>query len=191
MGLDDSSVGCLLKKVLVVDDETDIAEVVKQGLELQGIQVDAFNDPQKALEHFRPDTYDVVVLDVRMPRMNGFQLYREIMKRDDSTKVLFITAFEESPEEFRKAFPELDTHRFMKKPFTISKLKDRIMQGIGNQGSASRHPPRTHRLAKWFANRGSSCELGLELLPLPSRRCSLEGFCKALKPTNVIYVETR
>ncbi len=144
MGLDDSSVACLLKKVLVVDDETDIAEVVKQGLELQGIQVDAFNDPQRALEHFKPDTYDVVVLDVRMPRMNGFQLYREIMKRDDRTKVLFITAFEESPEEFRKAFPELDTHRFMKKPFTISKLKDRIMQGIGSQGSAPRHHPGTN-----------------------------------------------
>ena len=123
-----------MKKVLVVDDETDIAEVVKQGLELQGIQVDAFNDPQRALEHFKPDTYDVVVLDVRMPRMNGFQLYREIMKRDDRTKVLFITAFEESPEEFRKAFPELDTRRFMKKPFTISKLKDRIMQGIVVKG---------------------------------------------------------
>jgi len=117
---DDSSVGCLLKKVLVVDDETDIAEVVKRGLELQGMQVDAFNDPQKALEHFKPNTYEVVVLDIRMPRMNGFQLYREIMKRDDKARVLFITAFEESPEEFRKAFPELDAHRFMRKPFTIS-----------------------------------------------------------------------
>ncbi|TLY11801.1 MAG: response regulator [Thaumarchaeota archaeon] len=110
-----------MKKVLVVDDETDIAEVVKQGLELQGIQVDAFNDPQKALQ-------------------NGFQLYREIMKRDDSTKVLFITAFEESPEEFKKAFPELDTHRFMKKPFTISKLKDRIMQGIVVKGPRQETP---------------------------------------------------
>jgi len=127
-----------LKKVLVVDDETDIAEVVKRGLELQGMQVDAFNDPQKALEHFKPNTYEVVVLDIRMPRMNGFQLYREIMKRDDKARVLFITAFEESPEEFRKAFPELDAHRFMRKPFTISKLKDRILQGIGNQGPASR-----------------------------------------------------
>ena len=123
-----------MKKVLVVDDETDIAEVVKQGLELQGILVDAFNDPQKALEHFKPGTYEMVVLDVRMPRMNGFQLYREIMKRDDKAKVLFITAFEESPEEFRKAFPELDTHRFLKKPFTISKLKDRITQGTSNRG---------------------------------------------------------
>ena len=123
-----------MKKVLVVDDETDIADVVKQGLELQGIQVDAFNDPQKALEHFKPGTYEMVVLDVRMPRMNGFQLYREIMKRDDKAKVLFITAFEESPEEFRKAFPELDTHRFLKKPFTISKLKDRITQGTSNRG---------------------------------------------------------
>ena len=84
-----------MKKVLVVDDETDIAEVVKQGLELQGMLVDAFNDPQKALEHFKPDTYEVVVLDVRMPRMNGFQLYREIMKRDDKARVLFITAFDE------------------------------------------------------------------------------------------------
>jgi DNA-binding response OmpR family regulator len=132
-----------LKKVLVVDDETDIAEVVKRGLELQGMQVDAFNDPQKALEHFKPNTYEVVVLDIRMPRMNGFQLYREIMKRDDKARVLFITAFEESPEEFRKAFPELDAHRFMRKPFTISKLKDRILQGIGNQGPASRDYPKT------------------------------------------------
>ena len=122
-----------MKKVLVVDDETDIADVVKQGLELQGIQVDAFNDPQKALEHFKPGAYEMVILDVRMPRMNGFQLYREIMKRDDKAKVLFITAFEESPEEFRKAFPELDTHRFLRKPFTISKLKDRITQGTGNR----------------------------------------------------------
>jgi len=122
-----------LKKVLFVDDETDIADVVKQGLELQGIQVDAFNDPQKALDHFKPGAYEMVILDVRMPRMNGFQLYREIMKRDDKAKVLFVTAFEESPEEFRKAFPELDTHRFLKKPFTISKLKDRITQGTGNR----------------------------------------------------------
>src|SRR2546426_1761692 len=134
MELDDSSVVCLLKKVLVVDDETDIADVVKQGLELQGIQVDAFNDPQKALDHFKPGAYEMVILDVRMPRMNGFQLYREIMKRDDKAKVLFITAFEESPEEFRKAFPELDTHRFLRKPFTISKLKDRITQGTSNRG---------------------------------------------------------
>ena len=130
-----------MKKVLVVDDETDIADVVKQGLELQGLNVDAFSDPLKALEHFKADAYEMVVLDVRMPRMNGFQLYREIMKRDDKTRVLFITAFEESPEEFKKAFPELDTHRFMRKPFTISKLKDRIMQGMGNQGSAPRRYP--------------------------------------------------
>ena len=132
-----------MKKVLVVDDATDIAEVVKLGLELQGMLVDAFDDPQKALEHFKPNMYELVVLDVRMPKMNGFQLYREFMKRDDKTKVLFITAFEESPEEFRKAFPELDTHRFMKKPFTISKLKDRIMQGIGSQVPASRQYPKT------------------------------------------------
>src|SRR5437667_10131740 len=116
MESDNSSVVCLLKKVLVVDDETDIAEVVKQGLELQGMQVDAFNDPQKALQHFRPDTYEIVVLDVSMPRMNGFQLYREIMKRDDNTNVIFLTAFEESPEEVRETIPELDTRRYMTKP---------------------------------------------------------------------------
>src|SRR5205809_7628166 len=130
MELDDSSVVCLLKKVLVVDDETDIAEVVKQGLELQGIQVDAFNDPQKALQHFRPETYEIVVLDVRMPRMNGFQLYREFMTRDDNTKVHFITALEECPEEFRRAFAELDTHRSRTKPLTINKHQHRIMQHI-------------------------------------------------------------
>ena len=109
-------------RILLVDDEADVLLSVKQGLEMRGFQVDAFDDPIEALNHFRKNTYEIALLDVRMPKMNGFQLYREILKRDDQVKVRFFTAFEEFREEFRKAFPELDERRFIRKPTTLEKL---------------------------------------------------------------------
>jgi len=62
--------------------------------------------------------------------MNGFQLYREIMKRDDKVKVRFFTAFEEFREEFRKAFPELDERRFIRKPASLSKIADDVLADL-------------------------------------------------------------
>jgi DNA-binding response OmpR family regulator len=109
-------------KILLVDDESDVLTSVKQGLEIRGFQVDAFSDPRDALKHFRKNTYEIALLDVRMPGMNGFQLYREILKRDDQVKVRFFTAFEEFRDEFRKAFPELDERRFIRKPTTLARL---------------------------------------------------------------------
>ena len=120
-----------MRKILFVDDEIDIADSVKQGLELQGLLVDSFSDPQKALEHFKPGTYEVAVLDIKMPKMNGFQLYREIIRRDDNTKVIFITAFDDVREEFGSAFPEAEAQRFLRKPFSITKLKERVLQRAG------------------------------------------------------------
>ena len=119
-----------MKKILVVDDETDILQVVKLGLERRGLSIDAFDDPEEALRAFKPNTYDLAILDVRMPKMNGFQLYREISKRDDKVKVRFFTAFEEFREEFRKAFPELDERRFIRKPASLSKIADDVLADL-------------------------------------------------------------
>ena len=109
-------------KILLVDDDEDVLAAVSLGLETRGFQVDAFGDPLEALKHFKKGTYEIALLDIRMPKMNGFQLYREILKRDGSVKVRFFTAFEEFREEFRKAFPELDERRFIKKPTTLERL---------------------------------------------------------------------
>jgi two-component system, OmpR family, response regulator ChvI len=117
-------------KVLLVDDESDIVQALKAGLEMRGLSVDGFVDPERALQEFRPDTYEVAILDVRMPKMNGFQLYREILKRDDKVRVRFLTAFEEFREEFRKAFPELDESRFIKKPTTIRKVAEDLLSDV-------------------------------------------------------------
>jgi len=111
-----------LKKILVVDDEPDISSSIKRGLERNGFQVDAYTDPEKALSEFKPGTYDLLLVDIRMPKLNGFELYREIKKRNDQSKICFFTAFEVYYEEFKKVFPKLEVKCFIRKPITISDL---------------------------------------------------------------------
>jgi CheY-like chemotaxis protein len=75
-------------KLLIVDDELDITRILKKGLELLGAySVDTFNDPLEALSNFDAGTYDMVILDIRMPKMNGFELCRKITQKDAKTKV--------------------------------------------------------------------------------------------------------
>ena len=111
-----------LKKILVVDDEPDISSSIKRGLERNGFQVDAYTDPEKALSEFKPGMYDLLLVDIRMPKLNGFELYREIKKKNDQSKICFFTAFEVYYEEFKKVFPTLDVKCFIRKPITISDL---------------------------------------------------------------------
>ena len=132
-------------RVLLVDDDPDIVDVVKRGLEMRGLPVDAFVDPEKALQAFKPDTYDIAILDIRMPKMNGFRLYREIEKRDAKVRVRFFTAFETYREEFKKAFPELDERRFIKKPLTISRIAELLLapEGVNVKASESDEKSKT------------------------------------------------
>jgi DNA-binding response OmpR family regulator len=114
-------------KILLVDDEADVLDSVKRGLERMGFEVDAFADPLEALRRFEKNAYEIALLDVKMPGMNGFQLYREILRRDDKVKVRFFTAHEEFRPEFRKAFPELDERGFIRKPTTLSRLAEILL----------------------------------------------------------------
>ena len=113
-------------KIAIVDDEPDITAVLKKGLEQYGFVVEAFNDPEVALSNFKPDYYDLMIIDIRMPRINGFELYRELRKRDSKVKVCFLTAFEIYYEEFRKMFPNIDVRSFVRKPVAISSLLKQI-----------------------------------------------------------------
>ena len=120
-------------RVLVVDDEPDITKVIKAGLESAGFKVDAFNDPDQALSHFKPDYYDVLIFDIRMPILTGFQLYREIRKRDSKAKVCFMTAFEVYREEFSKMFPSYDINCFIKKPVRTKDLQLMVKAQLENR----------------------------------------------------------
>src|SRR5919197_3467341 len=93
------------KSILLVDDEPDIIEILRVGLEDNGFKVDAFTDPELALSSFKAGTYDLLLLDVRMPEMNGFELYEQIKIIDNNNnkaKVCYITAYEINYEKIRE-----------------------------------------------------------------------------------------
>jgi DNA-binding response OmpR family regulator len=115
-----------MKRIAVVDDEPDITTILKKALELHDFAVDTFNDPQAALANFKPSYYDLMIIDIRMPRINGFDLYRELKKRDSAVRVCFLTAFEIYYEEFRKLFPTIDVKAFIRKPVSISSIVNQI-----------------------------------------------------------------
>ena len=71
-----------MKRILIVDDEKDVNLSSRLVLESNGFQVDSFDDPLLALENFKPNSYDLVILDIKMPKMNRFKLYGELKKKD-------------------------------------------------------------------------------------------------------------
>ena len=104
-------------RILVVDDEPDLTKVSTLALEYHGFKVDTFNDPQEALSKFKPGSYDLIILDIKMPKMDGFELYEELKKKDNDVKVCFLTASELYYEEFRKKeYHALDKNLFIRKP---------------------------------------------------------------------------
>ncbi len=108
------------KRVLLVDDEPDLNLTLKMVLEENGFKVDSFTDPLSALENFKGETagiYELLILDMKMPGVNGFELYRQIKKIDDKVKVCFLTASVMDYEQFRKElFPALDNNCHIQKP---------------------------------------------------------------------------
>lgn len=120
-------------RVLVVDDEPDITKVIKGGLENAGYLVDSFNNPEQALSHFKPDYYDIMIFDIRMPKLTGFQLYREIRKKDSSAKVCFMTAFDVYQKEFSRMFPSYNITCFIKKPVKLTDLQLMVKGQLENK----------------------------------------------------------
>jgi two-component system, OmpR family, response regulator ChvI len=116
-------------RIMVVDDEDDIILELKIVLEENGFKVDSFNDALLALDNFKADLYDLLILDIKMPKMNGFELYKQIKKVDNKVKTMFLTALTELQEyeEFRKeVFPKLGERYFVPKPIENEELIKRV-----------------------------------------------------------------
>jgi two-component system, OmpR family, response regulator ChvI len=125
------------KRILLVDDEQDITFSLRIGLENNGFVVDTFNDPQEALSNFKAGLYDLLLIDVKMPDMNGFELYREIEKIDNKPKICFITAFEVYYKSLRELFPTTKVDCYIKKPITTDDLVQRIKSELVASSSSS------------------------------------------------------
>jgi two-component system, OmpR family, response regulator ChvI len=120
------------RKILVVDDDPDLTSLFEMVLEMSGFEVDAYNDPLLASSNFKPNTYGLALLDIRMPKMNGFELYKKIENIDKNMEVCFITAFEDYREEFKESFPQLEEAKyFIRKPKAIEDLVAHVATILG------------------------------------------------------------
>jgi DNA-binding response OmpR family regulator len=93
---------------------------------MHGFSVDAYDNPQTALKNFEPSAYDQIILDIRMPGMNGFDLARQLWAKDPNAQVCFLSAFEIFADEADKVFKDFNTRCFVKKPITASDLLEHI-----------------------------------------------------------------
>ena len=119
------------KRILIVDDEKDVGMTLKLILENYGFDIDCFTDPAMALETFKPNLYDLIILDIRMAEINGFELYDELKSRDSNIKTLFITALSRvEPYNTRnsKVYPLRGVRHFMKKPVRSEELLQQVYQ---------------------------------------------------------------
>ena len=130
----------LKKRILVVDDEVDITTVFKLGLEEADLQVDAYTDPVLALSEYKPDMYDLLLFDIKMPKMDGFELYEKIKDievekkkdRNKKTAICFITAHEDYRSQFKNSFQTLEEEDcFLKKPILLPDLVKSVKTRLG------------------------------------------------------------
>jgi len=112
------------KKILFVDDEPDIIYSIKRVLEANGFVVDSYTDPILALSNFKPSLYDLLILDIKMPKISGLDLCQKMKEIDSNVKICFLTASELFYEEYRRldAYPSLDKAYFIQKPFRSEDL---------------------------------------------------------------------
>jgi DNA-binding response OmpR family regulator len=115
-------------RILVVDDDSDITTFFKLALVDAGFNVDVYNDPLQVISDFKPNYYDLLLIDIRMPKLNGFELLKKIRKKDTKVKVCFITSFEVYYEAMIAEHPSIkkDLDCIIKKPITTAKLLERL-----------------------------------------------------------------
>jgi two-component system, OmpR family, response regulator ChvI len=115
------------KRILIVDDDPDILTTYEKGLEESGLfEVDTFTDPEETLSNFKNGLYDFLIIDIRLPKMDGFELYDKMKAIDNKVKICFITAYEINYRALRQVFPEPKLECFIQKPIEIGKLVERI-----------------------------------------------------------------
>jgi two-component system catabolic regulation response regulator CreB/two-component system response regulator ChvI len=121
-----------IKRVMIVDDNADVNLTFKivLGESDRRLRVYSFSDPIDALQSFRPDIYNLIIIDILMPKLNGFELYDKLRKLDSKVKICFLTAANEIHYEdmIKEAFPELDVNSFIRKPIANRDLIKQVKE---------------------------------------------------------------
>ena len=125
-------------RILYVDDDLDILFSIKTGLEYYGFIVDTFSNPLEALSSFKPELYDLVLVDIKMPEMSGVEFHQELRKKavyGTEIKTCFITAYEKYFETLTEGFPELYEGCFIQKPIQIEDLVNKINEELNKKSN--------------------------------------------------------
>ena len=123
-----------IKRILVVDDDPDLTLTFKAGLDgyyygdddKKRFEVYTYNDPLLVMKEFKPHFYDLLLTDIYMPNMNGFQLCEKILELDVNIRVCFISALEVNIQALREVYPKVSFGCFIKKPVTMERLIKRL-----------------------------------------------------------------
>ena len=116
----------LSKSILLTDDDPDVTTVFGLGLQDEGFDIYTYNDPLEALSQFKPNFYDLLLIDINMPKMNGIDLSVKMLELDTNVKICFITAGDANIEVLRELYPTRSIGCYIKKPVTIDQLVKRI-----------------------------------------------------------------
>ena len=127
------------KRILIVDDDPDITLTFKQGLKAENekksnniyFDVKTYNDPSIALSEFKPHFYDLLLVDVNMPNIDGFEFASRILEQDVNVRVCFVTAKEINIQALKEQRPSLSLGCFIKKPVSIENLVSRVKAELG------------------------------------------------------------
>ena len=117
---------------MIIDDDEDIINLFQTFLEYDGYKVDAFTDPIDALYSFRKNVYDLVLLDLKMPKMNGIILSQKLKNIDPALLFCFITANKEYIEHLKRSNPDIEKF-VIYKPILLSELRSKIHSLLSKQ----------------------------------------------------------
>src|ERR671939_875974 len=121
------------RRIILADDERDVNLMLKIVLEDNGFEVDVFDDSIIALNNYEAGLYDLLILDIKMPKMDGFELYDQIKKIDDNAKVCFLTASEMYYKNSRvEKYCSLDKDLFIQKPIANEDLIEEINKRLNS-----------------------------------------------------------
>jgi DNA-binding NtrC family response regulator len=124
------------KRILIVDDDRDITSTFKIGIEnnnintLKKIEVHTYNDPRVALLNFEPSIYDLLLIDINMPYIDGFHLSERILGIDINVKICYMSSGEINRDALREIHPSISLGCFIRKPVSIDYLIDRIIKEL-------------------------------------------------------------
>jgi CheY-like chemotaxis protein len=121
-----------IPKILLIDNEIDDLLVLQNFLTLAGFEVKTFSSSREALRHYletEPSTYDLIISDIRMPELNGFQLYSKLRSVKNDVKILFATCLEIA-EEMLTLLPDLKPEQVIQKPVEREKFIEIVKKNV-------------------------------------------------------------